>query len=215
MEIRFGDPNKKFKDLFKIKWDSSLYFLIVTNIIVIIIATLEKWDTPTLLFIYWCQSVIIGIFSFIRILNLKNFTTENFTLNGNKVEPTKSTKNKTAFFFLFHYGFFHLVYFSFIVGTFNTQINFASIVGLSVGLFFINHLFSFIKNFKQDTKRVQNIGKVMSSPYSRIIPMHLTIIFGFAFFRNGMIFFLVLKAIADIIMHNREHQDSTPPIVKI
>ena len=44
----------------------------------------------------------------------------------------------------------------------------------------------------------------MFYPYARIIPMHLTIVFGFNF-GGALILFLVLKTFADVIMHIVEH----------
>ena len=40
-----------------------LLSLLAANIITIILAILENWDLATILFIYWAQSVIIGIFT--------------------------------------------------------------------------------------------------------------------------------------------------------
>ena len=198
-----SEPKKGLKNLFKIKWDSSLYFLIATNIIIIILAVIKKFDFPTILFVYWCQSVIIGFFNFIRILSLKNFTEEKV--------PTKAARGYaifSAFFFLIHFWGFHLVYLIFLLSIAKPNFTFISTIILSAGLLFINHLFSFIKNFKHDTEKKQDIGKVMSFPYARILPMHLTIMFGLFLVGNkGIIFFLILKTIADVIMHNREHQD--------
>ena len=48
----------------------------------------------------------------------------------------------------------------------------------------------------------------MFFPYLRILPMHLTIIVGGAIGSAGtgaLLFFLVLKTIADVIMHRIEH----------
>jgi len=56
--------------------------------------------------------------------------------------------------------------------------------------------------------RVPNIGTMMFFPYLRIIPMHLTIIFGSDYAKGSsgaLILFLVLKTIADLIMHMIEH----------
>lgn len=74
---------------------------------------------------------------------------------------------------------------------------------LTALLFFINHLFSYFYNRPKDTKK-QNIGSLMFYPYARIIPMHLTIIFGSSF-GGALPLFLVLKTFADAIMHVVEH----------
>ena len=60
-----------FKEVFKIKWDTSVYFLILANLITIALALIENWDFSVLLFIYWCQGAIIIFFC--RILRGNNF----------------------------------------------------------------------------------------------------------------------------------------------
>lgn len=190
--------------------DPSLWLLLLSNIATIYFATTEHWNLSTILWVYWFQSITIGFFNFIRILQLKEFSTTGFKINGKLAQPTRLTKIFTAFFFLFHYGFFHFVYLIFLLaGTFtktygnipdSAEIKYIFLTAL---LFFINHLFSYFYNKQKDTER-QNIGSLMSYPYARIIPMHLTIIFGSAF-GGALPLFLVLKTFADGVMHVIEH----------
>lgn len=98
--------------------DSSLLSLFFSNILVIILAIVQKWDISTVLWVYWMQSVVIGFFQFLRILSLKKFSTENFSINNQPASPTTQTKTFTAFFFTFHYGFFHFIYAIFLFNLF-------------------------------------------------------------------------------------------------
>jgi len=191
--------------------DPSLWFLLLSNLATVFFATKENWNLSTIMWVYWFQSITIGVFNFIRILQLKEFSTEGFKINGQPAQPTQGTKIFTAFFFLFHYGFFHFVYMIFLLtGTFtkaygNTP-NFIELkyIFLTALLFFINHLFSYFYNRPKDTKK-QNIGSLMFYPYARIIPMHLTIILG-SFFVSALPFFLILKTFSDAVMHIVEHK---------
>ncbi|MGD9129592.1 MAG: DUF6498-containing protein [Candidatus Woesebacteria bacterium] len=178
--------------------------LLLVNIVTIVIALYQRWSLGDLLFVYWGQSVIIGIFQFFKIINLKYFTTDRVLLNGKKIEPNAETKRTIAFFFLFHYGFFHFVYLIFI---FPSLLFIKISAGLSVlAMFFLNHLFSYFTNKTEDQEQKKNIAKVMFEPYARIIPMHIIIIFGQVAEGNGpLLFFLTLKTIADLIMHLNEH----------
>lgn len=204
MSINHNQSQKKFFN------DPSLWFLLLSNLAMIYIATKENWNLSTIMWVYWFQSITIGLFNFIRILQLKEFSTEGFKINGEPAQSTQNTKNFTAFFFLFHYGIFHLVYMIFLLtGIFtkaygNTpNLSELKYILLTALLFFINHLFSYFYNKPIDTKK-QNIGSLMFYPYVRIIPMHLTIILGSAF--AGILpLFLVLKTFADGIMHIVEH----------
>jgi hypothetical protein len=77
---------------------------------------------------YWLQSIAIGFFNFIRILQLKELSAEGLKINGQPAQPTQSTQFFNAFFFLFHFGFFHFGYLIFILtGTGNTP-NFADAI---------------------------------------------------------------------------------------
>jgi hypothetical protein len=188
--------------------DASLWFLLVSNLATIFFAVNAGWDLLTILWIYWAQSIIIGLFNVVRILQLKAFSAENFYINGELAKPTRKTKNYTAGFFLIHYGFFHLIYAIFLfTGAFVTpsigslDIRF---VLLSTLIFFINHLFSYIYNKPRDIRK-QNIGVLMFYPYARILPMHLAIIIGVQL-TGGIVFFLTLKTVADCIMHIVEHR---------
>lgn len=202
----------------------SIASLLVSNIIVIILAIVQKWNTSTVLWVYWVQSIIIGFFQFLRILSLKKFTSENFTINNEQVlfsrnKPTLSksqTKVFTAFFFMFHYGFFHFIYAIFLFNLFRNQT--FDFIYLFIGgfIFFINHTFSYFHNEQVlsnqnriiDEQKVQNIGMLVFTPYARIIPMHLIIIFGALLGQSALIVFLLLKTLADLLMHTIKHQVS-------
>lgn len=192
--------------------DPSALSLLISNLVTIVLAVAQKWDISVLMWIYWCQSVIIGFSNFVRILSLQEFTTKGFRINRKPVEPTKRTQVKTAFFFLFHYGFFHLIYVIFLTTSSKLDIQDLTPVILCVAIFLVNHSFSFLYNKKRDLARTPNIGKVMFFPYARIVPLHLTIIFG-SMLGKGMgklILFLILKTMADLIMHGVEHAQELP-----
>jgi hypothetical protein len=167
------------------------------------------------MWVYWSQNIVIGFFNFIRIRELKEFSTEGFSINGRPAQPTQETKNHVARFFLMHYGIFHLVYFIFLLvfsrtGWFNRadENAFSSAdsiyIALAALVFLGNHVFSYFYNRPRDIGR-PNIGTVMFYPYARVIPMHLTIILGF-FLGSRLLFFLLLKTLADVIMHVVEHR---------
>ncbi len=199
--------NQKPKNIFD---DMSLWSLVFSNIVTIFFAVTESWNLLAIVWVYWFQSMIIGLFNFIRILQLKEFSTEGFKINGEPTEPTQGTKIFTSFFFLFHYGCFHLGYLVFLMSG-NLTKNYTSslsnvefkYVYLSALLFFINHFYSYIYNRTKDTKK-QNIGSLMFYPYLRIIPIHFTMVFG-ATYINSLPLFLFLKTAADATMHIVEH----------
>lgn len=212
--------SKRVRSIDNILLDFSLWSLLFSNLITIFFATKEGWNLLTLMWIFWFQSITIGLFNFIRILRLKKFSTSGLKINNQPAQPSKSTKTFTAFFFLVHYGLFHFFYLIYLF-----FISIYQIVGLhghisttlvstpldmrfvyfTALVFFVNHLFSFIYNAPKDTKK-QNIGTLMFYPYARVIPMHLTILLGDINAKNSLIFFLSLKTFSDILMHVIEHK---------
>jgi hypothetical protein len=196
--------------------DRSTLALLVSNVIVVAFAINEQWNLVTLLWIYWAQSVIIGVFTVFKILDLTRFSTDGFYINDQPVAPTERTKRFTAHFFALHYGIFHLMYFGFLAGyTFfgfgtapplGTAAASAFFILTSVALFFANHLYSYLHNREQERKLKRNIGSMMFLPYARIIPMQLSLVLGAILVDQvALILFLALKTIADVIMHVAEH----------
>lgn len=186
--------------------DPSLISLFISNLLVIFLALFQNWDIATVLWVYWIQSVVIGFFQFLRILSLNKFSTENFKINNQPAAPTDNTKLFAAFFFAFHYGFFHFIYAIFLFNFFTSKpLNFGFLIigGL---IFFINHTYSYFHNMIVDQQKIQNIGTLVFVPYARIIPMHLIIIFGVILGQSGLTVFLLLKTLIDLFMHRIKHQ---------
>ena len=193
--------------------DLSVWSLIISNFVVIVWAIIEGWSLATVMWIYWTQSVSIGIFWFIKILTLKDFSTKNFEIKGPFGEAnkaTKQTKIRTGLFFLFHYNSFHLVYALFIISLMKSRPTLPVI--FAGGIFFLNQLFSFLYERKELGEEKQNIGKVFAFPYTRIVPMHFTILIGGILQDEAgisiegkpiLLLFLLLKTIADVGMYVR------------
>ncbi len=187
--------------------DGSVLLLAIANILAIAVAIVSGWRLVDLMLVYWVQSVIIGVSYFFRILNLDKFSTENFQINNRNVDPTPETKRYTAGFFALHYGFFHVGYLIFIVVEAKGGPLFDAGFLICSVVFAFNHYFSYRYNRDLDRRGTPNIGTLMFTPYIRIIPMHLTIVFGATQLLStlGFLFFGGLKTIADVVMHTVEH----------
>jgi hypothetical protein len=161
--------------------DPSTAALIATNFGVLVLALYQQWDIGTVIWIYWCQSVIIGFFQFFRILSLRHFTTDDIRVTNAPVEPTRKTQRRLAGFFAVHYGFFHFVYLVFLWMAVPLGPEALNLVFSGAGLFFLNHALSFVLNYRRDAERQQSLGRVIITPYARIIPLHLAVVFSFLF----------------------------------
>lgn len=191
--------------------DPSLWGVVFGNALSAFMAFTHGWTLAELMWVFWAQSLIIGIINVKRMLSLKEFSTEGLTMNDRPVPEHIGSKISVAFFFTLHYGFFHFVYFFFIwqegpLSGFDRS----TLLGIAIciGGFFLTHSYSFKHNFKNDFKdHKPNIGTLMFYPYMRIFPLHFTIIFGSMMQGHlAMALFLILKTLADCGMHIAEHR---------
>ncbi len=190
------------KSLRKISTDPSFWSLILMNVIFIHFFSAHQNSFKTYLWIYWLQSVLIGISNFFNLLTIREIVPENLKINNEPVKAKKSANGCVAFFFLIHYGTFHLVYMVFLATDFN------SLGRLDMTLFkygamavLLNQIIWFIQTKLKQKHQPVNPGKSFLFPYLRIIPMHLTIILPAIFNISSVYLFLILKTIMDVAMH--------------
>ena len=208
--------------------------LLVANLITIAFAIAGNWDAATAMFIYWAQSVIIGIFAVISLLgadtaalafSMEKSLREHGGSGTVSIRFTRFYQCLLAGFFALHYGLFHWGYYSIIVdsGLFGT-VDFASPdVWISCGIFFANHLYSHLYYRHDERNVVDFVNEEFFRPYYRIVPMHLTIIFGamvilvltLAGITTTMpvlVLFLALKTYTDLDMHVKKHAGEKEPV---
>jgi hypothetical protein len=182
----------------KLTADPSFYLLLAGNVWCIYYYQSGQAGFETVIWIYWFQSVIIGLFNFLEILTARNIDTGTFKINDEPV--TAKNRGCAAFFFLVHYGGFHIAYLVFIAIKFHRGIN-TLILFLGVGAFLAEAIIGFARRKLQTRKLVVNMGALFFLPYLRVVPMHLVIL-GPAFLNiQPSIIFLLLKAVADIISY--------------
>ena len=191
--------------------DLPLLSLLFANGVTIILALLQDWALGTVLAIYWFQSVVIGLFTFARLLGMREFPTEG--------GPAGRLPGLfLAGFFAVHYGLFHLVYLVFLaVFVLTGSYGVADPLGIALGctVFLLNHL---VSDLWYRPREEVSASAIFMEPYARIVPMHLTIIFG-AFVtmmvpgaagtRLVLLLFLLLKTGADIAAHLKKHARAT------
>jgi hypothetical protein len=189
--------------------DLSLLPLLLSNGLAIWWAARDHLSLQTVMMMYWAQSVAIGAVNVLRILALREYSTEDFRMGG-PLSPSFGTKLKIAGFFTLHYGFFHVVYLVFILAAMtrgHVDVN-VPFVLYGAALFAGTDLAALALHWSAET-RGRNIGRVMFAPYARIVPMHLAIIFGgFVNFHPGLTLWLFqgLKTVADIATHLIQHR---------
>ncbi|NUM31234.1 MAG: hypothetical protein HUU47_02795 [Bacteroidetes bacterium] len=195
--------------------DREFWFIALFNLYLAAGYIYNWFSVDTIIWIYFFQSIIIGIGNTVRMAKLQSFSTKNLQVNGESVEPTSKTKWTSALFFMFHFGFFHFVYFIFLVvfSVGNGSKTDIKIVMLNIMIMAVNTIIATWSNIIRDRDEKQNIGTLLFTPYLRVVPMHIFIILGFTqkfdkvvsipIIGNTDIFwvFLLLKTISDLLMH--------------
>ena len=210
--------------------DRALKGILLSNAVTLALAVWQQWTLLQLMWPFWMQSVIIGYYARQRMLKLRAFSTEGLTMNDRPVPPTPASQRQVANFFALHFGGFHLAYLVFLV-IFSTTADAGGFVDVTnetsgeVSQVFVGHthpldvlawlalavsfLFSHRASHREhvaaDLGGCPNLGTLMFMPYARVIPMHLTIIFGTQIGDGAVWLFVLLKTGADVVMHKVEH----------
>ena len=184
----------------KIIRDPAFWALAVINVFFIYEYHGDPKQYTTIIWLYWCQSVLLGTFNFFDMLTLKTVKADSMTINGKPATPGQA-KGCLPVFFLFHYGIFHLVYFVFLAVDLKfSNVDFTFLKWAIFGILF-NQIIHFVQNKTKYADVPRSIGVMFITPYLRIVPMHLTILLPKFIGMTPAITFLVLKTVFDLISH--------------
>jgi hypothetical protein len=173
----------------------SFWSLITANLIILIWAVLEKQPFSLILWIYFSQNIILGIFWCFKVFD-------------SPVDSFYAKKVKSVAVFMPHYFLMHFVYALMLYTMFGRGIltNYKNILAMS-GIFFLSETVSyFVEKNSVQTKSL-SLAQIQLFPYARVIPMHLIMFLAIPFglinqnTRLIIISFLLLKTLADVGMH--------------
>lgn len=192
----------------------TIVMLLVANIIPIVLTMVFGWNIRDVVFFYWCENIIVGLCSIVRIA----------TAQGKGV-PMATTFFLVPFF-TFHYFFFCFIHLIFIGVLFASggffgmhgspipesladlyalipQWGLIGILALAVG-----HTISLIRNYFLNGLYLKSHAPIeMFKPYGRIVVLHICILFGgFAIFLLGspiiaVLILMVGKTVLDTGAH--------------
>jgi hypothetical protein len=178
--------------------DPGFWFLLLMNGYLIYYYQQQPGEFNTIVWIYWAQSVLIGLFNFFELMSVKNPDETSMSLNNQPV--SKSNMGCAAWFFLFHYGFFHFVYAIFLLVGKSSGVN-GKLLLITAGIFVTESTIQLIRRRSVLHAGKVNVGKMFFTPYLRIIPMHLMILVPSFLGITASVLFLVLKTAADAGMY--------------
>jgi len=182
--------------------------LIIANLVPLAGVWLLGWDIGEIMLLYWAESGIIGFFNLLKMAVVGGWASLFY-----------------GPFFVGHYGAFMAGHLLFIYTFFVKGIQAKGEIALSeVASHFsalwpallalaVSHGISFLINFLGRREFAETtVQKQMAEPYSRIMIMHLTIIFGgFVIMALGsslpaLLLLMVAKIVADLRAHARQRK---------
>lgn len=175
--------------------------LLAINVALVIYYLHYGTGFKTLVWIYWSQSVLIGIFNFLNLLTIERIEPGSITINNEPVKSVGQARGCISSFFALHFGLFHFVYMVFLFSMLdsNEALDWR-LYEVSVGALFLDQLWNFIQAKRHGKEKDANLGALFFMPYARVIPMHLTILMPQFTGISAMWVFLPLKVFADMLM---------------
>jgi hypothetical protein len=192
----------------------SVLVLVGANLVPLLGVLGSHWTVFSVLLLYWCENVVVGVFNILRML-----------VASPKDVAVDAAKLFLIPFFTFHYGMFTMVHGIFVLALFGPGGHFspspasfvAAVRGAGVGLgvlaIVLSHGFSFVHNYIAGGEfRRASLPLLMMQPYARVVVLHLTILLGgFAAKAMGapvaaLILLIALKTLIDLRAHLAERK---------
>lgn len=186
--------------------------LITSNIIPVIGVLFFKWDASAIIFLYWFENIVVGIYNILKMALAQAPPTTTGTVGG-KVTP--ANKAFVIPFFILHFGMFTFVHGVFVFSLFIKDLVLIQSLIIALASLFVSHGISFTTNYlgKEEYKRTAP-DSLMMAPYKRVVIMHFVIILSgmFTIFSNqsmvSLLLLVLLKTLADLASHLFEHTGS-------
>lgn len=181
--------------------DREFWFILLFNLLLTVLYLSGEMGIGPIILIYFFQSIFIGLQYFLRMfIGVRDARKQGERINY-----------YSPLFFGGHFGFFHFVYFIFLIGIVSRHHEGLwdqnwKLVILSL---LANTLLSTLSDIKSDRENNTPYTGFALMPYLRIVPMHLFIIMAFnqeKDIRMVTLLFLGLKTMADLLTHVLSHQ---------
>ncbi|NEV64416.1 DUF6498-containing protein [Thiorhodococcus minor] len=199
----------------------SAILLVLANMVPLVGVLFWDWSVFVVLLLFWMENVVYGVLNIPRILLSQGGGTEGPVALVGKLLVT--------LVFCIHYGIFTTVHGVFVVVMFGGPSDDLTAIGPSpmwheitanqlqwvIVPLVVSHAFSFLENYiGKGEYRTTTLSQAMNAPYSRVIALHITILFGGFLVMSlgdpviGVVLLVVLKTIMDLRSHIAAHRRS-------
>ena len=182
-----------------------LMFLVIVNLLPLLGVTYWGWDLGALLYLYWLESLVVGIFNIAKILN---------------AGPGTENRYGVSLFFVIHYGLFWVVHGVFLISALlprfaeysSSETGFEGLAAINLKWVLLSmiaaHAMSYVIDFLRtpQTERRSPIFQ-MFIPYGRVMVMHVVILLGAFYLASQsqdwgvLLLFTVLKILMDLFTY--------------
>jgi len=189
----------------------SLVALVLANLWPLVGVLFLHWTVFSVLLLFWLENVIVGVFNVARMW-----------MAGDPGPGGQAAKLFVIPFFIVHYGLFTAIHGLFVFALFAGTVGLTpELVGRVVAeagilpaalILAASHGYSFVINYLGSGDfRTANLQTLMFQPYSRVVILHLVIMFGGVTIvslgapTGALALLVVLKIGIDAAAHLREH----------
>ena len=202
----------------------SLVLLIVFNLLPVAGIVMFDWDVASLMVLYWSENLVIGFYTLVKmfivspvggifagaffLVHFGGFCAVHGLFIGSlmlDLEPAFPSGDRWPVFLIFIELLVAVVHSILAVAPAEWVLAFAAL--------WVSHGVSLVQHFLLGGERDQaTVGALMQAPYSRIMLLHFSIIFGgFAVLAMGetapmLALLVILKLLIDVWLHRREHR---------
>ena len=200
----------------KFQFTPAAIALIGMNLIPLVGVFWFGWDVGIIIFLYWLENVIIGLLNIPKILSCAAISPEGASQRRNSL----GSLIFLSAFFSVHYGMFCFGHYMFLNSTYETlpdwngiipalfsPLLFWSLLGLT-----LSHIVSMFVNFYgKGEYKTRSPNAQMFMPYSRIVILHIVIVFGGGLalaMGQGLailVLLVLIKIGVDLAAHLAEH----------
>lgn len=211
---------------------ASLFVLLLSNLLVLGLAWQQDWNAVQVLLVYWVQVMIMLFFSGLRILTMRRDQThvlfamrdraESFVgiiILGTVVQFVflntilwMTAEDSIQFLLLESFFTTPSGYVNYVLDQLLPLVDTAFMI--SIVLFFLNHLFSFVYNRLRNIDESLTGNQEVRKMYYRILPLQvISTVGGGALFTTTsvdanqmlILLFMLAKTAGDILLHVKEH----------
>lgn len=180
----------------------SAIFLVLVNLYPIYGVVFLGWNAKFILYTYWCENLIIGLFTVLKMLKTKiyldNTQLDNPNLNTNNVGESNSSKILS--FIWVYCGASFLYYIVIAILTTETSgtvlFNLPRQIIVPVGFIFLSHTFSYVVNFiiGAEYKKL-SLDEEIKMPVRRLVIVHLTVTLGSLVIKGVGVVLMIIMAL--------------------